>query len=125
MAESISETLGRRVRKFREERGYGIREFAEHSGISASYISVIERGGGNPTLSVVETLADALQVPVAALLSRPDRATEFSGEAQGRYKRLPQHVHELGRKIAALPDGTRAHIMKAINALLHTAPRDR
>lgn len=44
-----------------------IREFAEYAGISTSLISQIERGQANPSLSVLELIAQALNVPLFTL----------------------------------------------------------
>lgn len=41
--------------------------FADRCGFARSYMSRIERGNANPSLTAVETLAGALNVPVLAL----------------------------------------------------------
>ncbi len=41
--------------------------FADKCGFARSYMSRIERGGANPSLDAVETLAVALSVQVKAL----------------------------------------------------------
>lgn len=43
-------------------------EFAFESGLHRTYISGIERGARNPTVSVVQKMADALGVSPATLL---------------------------------------------------------
>ena len=44
-----------------------IREFADYSGISTSLISQIERNQANPSLSVLELISKALNVPLYTL----------------------------------------------------------
>lgn len=41
--------------------------FADRCGFARSYMSRIERGGANPSLDAIETLAGALKVPVKDL----------------------------------------------------------
>lgn len=41
--------------------------FADKCGFARSYMSRVERGGANPSLDAVQTLADGLGVPVGTL----------------------------------------------------------
>ena len=59
--------LGQTIIHYRKKEGLTIRQFAEQSGISTSLISQIERGQANPSLSVLELLAKALNVPLYTL----------------------------------------------------------
>ena len=63
----ISNHLGQTLLSYRKKKDMTIREFSEHSGISISLISQIERGKANPSLSVLELLAAALNVPLYTL----------------------------------------------------------
>lgn len=56
------------MRRLREERGLSQEAFADLSGLHRTYLSGIERGTRNPTLSVVDRLAKALRVTAADLL---------------------------------------------------------
>ena len=67
----IRRYLGRAVRKLREERGWSQEEFADRAGIHRTYVSGVENGARNPTITVVARLAKALSVPASALL--PDK----------------------------------------------------
>ncbi|MGO9107294.1 MAG: helix-turn-helix domain-containing protein [Dissulfurispiraceae bacterium] len=62
--------LARNVREYREKLGFSQEELAEVSGLHRTYISGIERGVRNPTISVVAVLAKALNISVSALLSK-------------------------------------------------------
>ena len=64
----IRKRLGRNVRRLRRERNLSQEEFAFDTGLHRTYISGIERGARNPTVLIVERLADALGVPPAVLL---------------------------------------------------------
>lgn len=59
--------LGQTVLNYRKKNGMTIREFADYAGISTSLISQIERGQANPSLSVLELIAQALNVPLFTL----------------------------------------------------------
>lgn len=59
--------LGQTLINYRKKEGLTIRQFAEQSGISTSLISQIERGQANPSLSVLQLLAQALNVPLYTL----------------------------------------------------------
>jgi len=52
-----------RLKQWRQERGLDGRELAEQLGISASWISKIERGVGRPKPSLARRLARALGRP--------------------------------------------------------------
>lgn len=54
--------FGAHFRKLREEKGYGMREFALIADIEYATLSKIERGVTNPTISTVLHLAEALGV---------------------------------------------------------------
>lgn len=62
-------TLGARIRKAREHRGYSQWELARLTGCSQGNVSDWERGAYRPRLDRVIRLARALRLPVARLLA--------------------------------------------------------
>ncbi|MEM6901280.1 MAG: helix-turn-helix transcriptional regulator [Pseudomonadota bacterium] len=64
----IRERLSRNMRRLRQAKGWSQEEFAHEAGIHRTYISDLERGARNPTISIIDKLAVALGVPVGALL---------------------------------------------------------
>ncbi|MDX3455100.1 helix-turn-helix transcriptional regulator [Streptomyces sp. ME02-8801-2C] len=52
---------GRNIRRNREESGYGLTEFANRIGISASYLSRVERDQANPSPTVLRRIAEQLR----------------------------------------------------------------
>ena len=60
--------LGRNLRRLREEKGWSQEAFADEAGIHRTYISDLERGVRNPTITVVEKLARPLGVTPGSLL---------------------------------------------------------
>lgn len=71
-AESID--VGHRLRVLREERGISMRALARRSGLSANALSMIERGLTSPSVSTLNKLATALEVPITAFFRQePNR----------------------------------------------------
>ncbi|GGE95250.1 helix-turn-helix domain-containing protein [Sphingomonas prati] len=60
---------GRNVRRLREEKGWNQEAFAREADIHRTYVSDIERGARNPTIMIVEKLAQPLGVTAGELLS--------------------------------------------------------
>ena len=64
----IRQRLGRNVRRLREGKALSQEAFADEAGIHRTYVSDIERGARNPTVTVVERLAIALGVTASELV---------------------------------------------------------
>ena len=64
----IRERIGSNLRRLRKERGLTQEDFATDSGFDRGYVSGIERGVRNPTITVVEKIANALDVAIGELL---------------------------------------------------------
>ena len=60
--------LGRNLRRLREAKGWSQEAFADEAGIHRTYVSDIERGGRNPTITIVEKLARPFGVSAGSLL---------------------------------------------------------
>jgi transcriptional regulator with XRE-family HTH domain len=65
---TATETIGQRLRGRRVKLGLTLAQVAERSGLSLPYVSNLERGRGNPTLDALAALADALEMPLGALV---------------------------------------------------------
>src|SRR5262245_55022625 len=72
-AEAFAAAVGGLVRSARAKRGLTRRQLAEQSGASERYLAQIESGQGNPSITILKAIADALDVPVAELLPRNGR----------------------------------------------------
>ena len=68
---SLPQRLAANVRLLREARGLTQDQMARLAGIPRATWGHIESGGGNPTLSVLDKVATALQVPIEELTSAP------------------------------------------------------
>ncbi|MCC6896906.1 MAG: helix-turn-helix domain-containing protein [Anaerolineae bacterium] len=78
-----------KLRELRTGRDLTLKNLAETTGLSVSYLSDIERGRTNPSLKTVEALADALDVSVQTLLT----GVEFIEETS--HDDLPEGLKEL------------------------------
>jgi transcriptional regulator with XRE-family HTH domain len=64
----VRKRLGTNLRRLREANGLSQEAFAFEAGVHRTYVSDIERGARNPTITVVEKLAMALGVTASELL---------------------------------------------------------
>jgi transcriptional regulator with XRE-family HTH domain len=88
MDDSLSHSLGERLRRLRTDRGLGLREEAREIGISASSLSALENNRGGVSLQRLQKVADHFGLHITDLLAengKPDAAAD--GEA---------HVEVLG-----------------------------
>jgi len=65
----VTNRFGNAVRNARTAAGLTQEDLADRSGLDRSYIGGVERGERNPTLSVIEKIADGLGVSLAELFS--------------------------------------------------------
>ncbi|KJV38808.1 helix-turn-helix domain-containing protein [Brevundimonas sp. KM4] len=65
----VCKRVGENVRRLREERGLSQETLAFEAGMHRTYVSGIERGIRNPTVTVLERLASALKVAMADLVA--------------------------------------------------------
>ncbi len=66
---TLEEAIGRQVRHLRTKLGLSGGEFAAASGISASMLSKIETGQISASLQTLQSIASALNVPIASLFA--------------------------------------------------------
>ena len=66
----LAEVFGANVRRVRQERGITLEALAHDVRLSYSYMGQIERGLRNPTLDVVERVAEVLKTEPLRLLCR-------------------------------------------------------
>jgi len=64
----IRQRLAANLRRLRHEKGWSQEDYADRAGIHRTYVSDIERGARNPTVTVVEKLAKPLGIKPGTLL---------------------------------------------------------
>lgn len=76
-------------------------ELAELSGVSVSFLSDLTTGKANPSLKVMESIANALNVPLTFLLESTDLDKETLAKLISMTRRLPKGYE---RVWAVLPE---------------------
>jgi transcriptional regulator with XRE-family HTH domain len=69
----VRRRVGLNVKNVRKERGLSQEGLAFECGLHRTYVSGVERGIRNPTVVVLEKIAEALKVPAGRLLDEPAR----------------------------------------------------
>jgi XRE family transcriptional regulator, aerobic/anaerobic benzoate catabolism transcriptional regulator len=81
--------IGRLVRLARAKRGVTRRQLAQESGASERYLAQIEGGQGNPSVLILKSIADALEVPIIELLPRSNGRTAAMAHILDALGRMP------------------------------------
>ena len=69
MSDKIKKEFGIRIKNIRKARGLTQEKLAENTGITLSYIAMIEGGKRNPTLDFIMRIAKGLDIEVQQLFS--------------------------------------------------------
>ncbi len=67
-----NETIGRSIRKLRQERQWTLEELSTRCGLSVGFLSQVERGLSSLSVASLKTVCDALEVPLAQFFTVPD-----------------------------------------------------
>lgn len=65
----IRQRLAHNLCSWRKKKGWSQEQFAFEAGVHRTYVSDIERGARNPTITVVEKLARPLGITASELLA--------------------------------------------------------
>ena len=100
-------SIGKRIRKYREAKGWRQEDFAEKIGLSVTYTGMIERGEKVPKLETFITIANVLGVSADLLL-----ADVLS---------IGYHIKssEMTEEISSLSLVERDRIYSVVNAMIH------
>src|SRR5271170_8182336 len=82
--------IGREVRRHRAKRGITRRQLAQASKTSERYLAQIESGAGNPSVSVLRAIAQAFDLPCAALLPEANPRTAALGAIFDLLAQVPE-----------------------------------
>lgn len=78
--------VGETLKKLRKKKMMTLQQLAQETGISAGYISKIERGSANPSADNIQKLSYALEVTANELMIvRPEAEKKRNGHAQQSY----------------------------------------
>ena len=81
--------VGQRLRELRLERSLSIRALAERSGLNVNTFSLIENNKASPSVSTLQQIAQALQVPISAFFETKH------GHNKVAYQKAGQRPHAI------------------------------
>ena len=100
-------SIGKRIRKHREAKGWRQEDFAEKIGLSVTYTGMIERGEKVPKLETFITIANVLEVS-ADLLLADVLSTGYHIKSS-----------EMTEEILTLSPSERDRIYSVVNTMIH------
>lgn len=95
----INTTVGRTIRELRDLKRMTARDLGLRAGVSPAMISRVESGHVSPSLSILEMLAAALEVPMASFFRDTGSAVaDFTyvkkGQGLKSTRLMGQHIHD-------------------------------
>ena len=81
--------VGQQLRNLRAERGLSIRALALQSGLNANTLSLIENGRTSPSVSTLQQLGGALQVPITAFFEMDTPQNNIAYQKAGSRLQVP------------------------------------
>ncbi len=114
IANRLEAAIGHQVREFRRQQNMTVAELAKSAGLSTGMLSKIENGATSPSLTTLQSLSAALQVPVTALFRRFEERREATYVPAGQGLKIDRrgtragHQYELlghiaGKDVASEP----------------------
>ena len=98
--------LAERVRDARARRFMTRKALAQQSGISLAYLARVESGTGNISLSLLQRLAHALNLPIETFLApAPEVNADFAMIVEFLKRQSPQRLARIRRQLFNSPDG--------------------
>lgn len=86
-------TLGAQLKAAREKKNYTLKQLAERSDLSIGFISQVERGQTDPSLSSLKNLAAALDIKLRDLFDQESETHEIVRRDQGDVLEVSPGVH--------------------------------
>jgi transcriptional regulator with XRE-family HTH domain len=75
-ADTFGQSLGNRLHAIRESRDWTLDMLAERTGLSKAYLSRLEGGDRQPSITALMSIGRAFGVSIAALLEQPDESSD-------------------------------------------------
>jgi transcriptional regulator with XRE-family HTH domain len=126
--------IGRELRAGRTAAGRTVASVAADAGLSVPYIANLENGRGNPTITALTRLAEALGMRLVVTLVPGDESQPASTSASpempaslvrlGRTPRFRQAVREMAATLDLDADELSRQLVAALAMIAHTMGRD-
>ena len=126
--------IGRELRARRTAAGRTVASVAVDAGLSVPYIANLENGRGNPTITALAHLAEALGMRLVVTLVPGEESQQTSASASpempaslirlGRTPRFRQAVREIATTLGLDADEFSLQLVAALAMIAHTLDRD-
>lgn len=87
--------IGTAIKNLRQQKGLKQIDFAVKCGLSQSYLSSIEKGRKEPTLSILKQIANALSIPMPVLVFLSLNRDDVAESKQDAYDMLEPSIKGL------------------------------
>jgi transcriptional regulator with XRE-family HTH domain len=87
--------LGETIKQCRNKRGLTQSRLAELADISVSHLCLLEKNKREPSISVVEGIAKALEIPLSVLVFLAAQASEVKEMSVTQFEQLSRNIMEL------------------------------
>jgi transcriptional regulator with XRE-family HTH domain len=119
------ETIGKKIRVLREQRGWSLGELSRRADLSPAHLSEVERGLSAASLKVLEKIAEVLEVPSAVLLGSEevdalgDRMRRLRERVGLTQKELADAVGVTGALVGQIETGRMQPSVSTLTRLAH------
>ena len=69
----LAKRIGGRVQELREDQGLKLKELAEITGLSSSFLSRMEHGATVPSIQTLQIISDSLKVDIGYLFKEEEK----------------------------------------------------
>ena len=107
----LEEAIGREVKRYREKLGLTIAELAKSADMSAGMLSKIENGATSPSLSSLQALSKALQIPFTALFKTYEEIRDATFVKSGQGLTIERRGTRAGHQYQLLGHSTHGPVM--------------
>ena len=114
--------LGSFIRSQRKLANLSLRQLAELTSLSNPYLSQVERGLHQPSVRVLRSLADALNVSAETLLAEAGLLDASTGQAGPDDGETQQSVESVIRADGRLDDEQKAALLAVYRSMLRDQP---
>lgn len=87
--------IGNAIKDLRQQKGFKQNDFALKCGLSQSYLSSIEKGRKEPTLSILKQIANTLSIPTPVLVLYSLDEEDISSSKKEAFKILEPSIKGL------------------------------
>ena len=93
---ALEKALGLRVRQLRRQQDLSVADLAAAAGLSTGMLSKIENGQISPSLTSLQSLAQALQTPISSLFAMAEERQDCSHVAAGQGVKIERRGTKAG-----------------------------